>query len=196
MTPGMLKRLRAGRVSSWYDPAIVEYLRGRRVPATIFVTGLFAETYPDFVASLARDPLFTVGAHGYRHAAYTAGCYGLPHLKTDAEKLDDLARARDAIARISGRAPTLFRFPGLCHGAHDDELVVEAGMKVDDAAVVASGDAFTHDADAVVRQVMRGARAGQVLVFHLGGPNAPVTREVIEKIVPALTARGFEFGSE
>ena len=55
MTPGMLKRQQSGAVASWYDPAIVDFLRDSRVPAVIFVTGLFAEANPTLVAGLARE---------------------------------------------------------------------------------------------------------------------------------------------
>jgi peptidoglycan/xylan/chitin deacetylase (PgdA/CDA1 family) len=192
MTPGMLKRLRDGRVASWYDPAILDYLREHRLPATIFVTGLFAEAYPDLVSRLARDPLFAVGIHGYTHAAFTANCWGLPALRTDAEKLDDLTRARDTVARLTGRPPVLFRYPGLCRDAHDDALVRQAGLTVD-APDIVSGDAFSHDADAVVEQVLRLARGGRTIIFHLGGPNAPVTLAALQRVVPALGKMGYEF---
>ena len=192
MTPGMLKRLQAGKVASWYDPAIVQYLRDNEIPAVIFASGLFAETYPDLIERLARDPLFAIGVHGYRHAAFTANCYGLPFLHTDAERLDDLTHARDTIARITGRAPTLFRYPGLCRDAHDDALVRQAGLTVDTATVVA-GDSFNHDVDAIVRQVIRQARDGGTVIFHLGGPNAPVTLEALKRVVPELRKQGYEF---
>ena len=192
MTPGMLKRLRTGTVASWYDPAILDYLRDHQIPATIFVTGIFAETYPDLVSRLAHDPLFVIGVHGYGHAAFTANCYGLPALRTDAEKLDDLMRARDAVAKLIARPPALFRYPGLCHDAHDDALVRQVGLTVD-APDIVSGDAFSHDADAVVQQVLRLARGGGTVIFHLGGPNAPVTLDVLKRVVPALRKLGYEF---
>lgn len=195
MTPGMLTRLHDHRVAAWYDPAILEYLHENHVPAAIFVSGLFAEAYPDLVGRLAHDPLFVVGVHGYRHAAYTTSCYGLPVLHTDAEKHDDLVRALKAIERATGRAPLLFRYPGLCHDAHDDALVRQVGLSVDTPTVV-SGDPFTHDVDAVVRQVLRRAKDGGTVVFHLGGPNAPVTLEVLRTLVPELRRRGYEFGEK
>lgn len=192
MTPRMLKRLRSGAVASWYDPAIVQYLRDNEIPAVIFVSGLFAETYPDLIARLSRDPLFTVGVHGYRHAAFTANCYGLPFLHTDAERLDDLTHARDTIARIAGHPATLFRYPGLCRDAHTDALVQQVGLTVDTPTVVA-GDSFNHDMEAIVRQVIRQARDGGTVIFHLGGPNAPATLEALKRVVPELRRRGYEF---
>jgi peptidoglycan-N-acetylglucosamine deacetylase len=195
MTPGMLKRLRAGEVAAWYDPAIIDFLHERHLPAVIFMTGLFAETYPDLVHRLVGDPLFTIGVHGYRHAAYMPDCYGLPALASDAEKRDDAVTARATIARIAGREPALFRYPGLCHDAHDDELVQQAGMRVDDPNVVA-GDAFNRNVDAIVEQVLRHAKDGGTVIFHLGGPNAPVTLDALKKAVPSLERRGYVFAAK
>jgi peptidoglycan-N-acetylglucosamine deacetylase len=192
MTPGMLKRLHDGEVSSWYDPAIVDFLREHHVPATVFVSGLFAEAYPDLVRALSIDPLFAVGVHGYRHSAYATNCYGLPELKTDAEKRQDVAEATEAVARVSGHAPTRFRYPGLCHDAHDDELVKEAGLRVDTPNVIA-GDSFNQNVDAIVQQVLRQARNGGTVLFHFGGPNAPATLRALERVVPELEKRGYAF---
>jgi peptidoglycan/xylan/chitin deacetylase (PgdA/CDA1 family) len=191
MTPGMLKRQQSGAVASWYDPAILGFLRDSRVPAVIFVTGLFAEANPALVAGLARDPLFVVGVHGYGHAAFTRSCYGLPVLRTDVEKRADIARARDAIARLTGKPPRLFRYPGLCRDRHDDELVREAGLAVDTPTII-SGDPFNPDADAIVRQVLKRAAPGGTVLFHLGGPNAPSTLDALRKLVPELRKRGYE----
>jgi peptidoglycan/xylan/chitin deacetylase (PgdA/CDA1 family) len=193
MTPGMLKRQQSGAVSSWYDPAIVDFLRESRVPAAVFVTGLFAEANPDLVAGLARDPLFVVGEHGYSHAAFTRHCYGLPALRTDAEKRADIERARDVVARLTGKPPRLFRYPGLCHDRHDDELVREEGLAVDTPTIV-SGDPFNRNVDAIVRQVLNRAAPGGTVIFHLGGPNAPSTLEALRVLVPALRKRGYAFG--
>ncbi len=45
MTPKMLRELREGKVTRWYDPAIVATLLENAISATSFVTGLWAETY-------------------------------------------------------------------------------------------------------------------------------------------------------
>jgi peptidoglycan-N-acetylglucosamine deacetylase len=195
MTPGMLKRLRAGEVAAWYDPAIIDFLDDRHVPAVVFMTGLFAETYPDLVHRLAADPLFAVGAHGYRHAAYLPHCYGLPVLTSDAEKEDDAMKAREAIAKVAGREPVLFRYPGLCHDAHDDDLVHHAKMRVDTPTVIA-GDSFNRNVQAIVEQVLRQAKDGGTVIFHLGGPNAPVTLEALKQVVPVLEKRGYVFAAK
>jgi len=195
MTPRMLERLHSGEVRAFYDVGIVDYLDEHRVPAVVFVTGLFAETYPELVRRLATDPVITVGSHGYKHSAYLPHCYGLPALTTDAAKLADLEKARRAIAKASGRVPVLFRYPGLCHDSHDDELVVKEGLRVDVPDVI-SGDAFNSNVQAIVEQVLRKAKNGSTVIFHFGGPNAPATLEALKRVVPLLEKKGYVFAAK
>ena len=43
MTPGMLNELRSKRVTSWYNEKVIAALRQEKVPATLFMTGLWIE---------------------------------------------------------------------------------------------------------------------------------------------------------
>ena len=52
MTPSMRARLMTGKVKAWYDPVIIDMFIQDHVPARIFVTGLFAEVYPDLIRQL------------------------------------------------------------------------------------------------------------------------------------------------
>ena len=63
------------------------------VPATVFLTGLWTQAYPDVVKSLAADPLFELENHSMDHAAWRSPCFGLPAISTDAERRDELTAA-------------------------------------------------------------------------------------------------------
>jgi hypothetical protein len=78
MTPAMLRRLQSGAIGSYYNSALIDELRKRRVPATLFLTGLWMQHYPDVMRELAADPLFELGTHTWQHRAFTTNCYGLP----------------------------------------------------------------------------------------------------------------------
>jgi len=66
---------------------------------------------------------------------------------------------------------------------------------VDDPNVVA-GDSFNPNVDAIVEQVLRQAKDGGTVIFHLGGPNAPSTLAALRKVVPALEQRGYVFSAK
>ena len=193
MTPSMLARLRAHEVASWYDPRIVAELRSSGTPATVFLTGLWAQTYPDIVQSLAADPLFEIENHSFDHSAFRAPCYGLPTVSTDAARRKEVSDGARAITAAGGGTPIYFRFPGGCHAATDLELVAALGETPIGWDVV-SGDAFQSDPKVVVRDVLAGVQPGSIIVMHLmGAPNAPATANALATLIPELQARGYEF---
>ncbi|MDK9696324.1 MAG: polysaccharide deacetylase family protein, partial [Siculibacillus sp.] len=51
-----------------YDGAIVEELRRRRIPATLFVGDHWAATHPARFSEMAGDPLFEIANHTWSHA--------------------------------------------------------------------------------------------------------------------------------
>ncbi len=194
MTPSMKKRLEEKKVRAWYDPALIAYLRQEDVHATIFVTGMFAETYQSLIAGLAKDDRFSLQNHSYDHSGFEFPCYGLNELKTDDQRRAEVSETQSILTRLTGKAPTLFRYPGLCKNAHDDAIVTSQGLRINDGNLV-SGDAFNRNADGIARRVISSAKDGSVVVMHLGGPNAPATTDALRKIVPALRAEGFAFST-
>jgi len=193
MTRGMLLRLRAGRVRSWYDARIVRELRATRTPATVFLTGLWTQTYPGVVRSLAADPLFELENHSIDHASFGSPCFGLPTVPSVPAKREEVAGAATTIAATAGRRPRYFRFPGGCH-SNDDAGLVAAQGETPVGWDVVSGDPFQPDAAAVTRAVLGGVRPGSIVVMHIvGAPNAPATFTALQTVIPTLKARGYRF---
>lgn len=174
------------------NPRLIETLRRLKVDSTVFMTGRWAEEYPDQARSIGTDPRFEIANHSYSHYAFASPCYGLPTVaKQDMAK--DVRRAFEAFRKAGARnVVPYFRFPGGCYD--DDALRALAPAKV--TAVqwdVVSGDAFAKDGDAVARQVLDGVKPGSLVVMHCTRSAAPVTEQAIRRIVPELRARGYRF---
>jgi len=183
---------RAARGEHFDNPALIATLRSLKIPATVFMTGRWAEEYPDQARSIGRDPLFEVANHSYSHHAFTSDCYGLPTVP-QAEMRGDVERAYAAF-REAGvpHAMPYFRFPGGCH----DKAALRALNGTGVTAVqwdVVSGDAFATDADAVARQVLDGVKPGSVVVMHCTRSAAPTTERALRTIVPELRRQGYRF---
>ncbi|MFI7504517.1 polysaccharide deacetylase family protein [Streptomyces sp. NPDC049687] len=183
---------RAAAGEHFDNPGLIAALRALKVPATVFMTGRWAEEYPDQARSLGRDPQFEVANHSYSHYAFTDDCYGLPTVSEDRMRTDvERAYAAFREAGVPDAMP-YFRFPGGCYDRRALRAVSGAGVTAVQWDVV-SGDAFATDADAVAREVLDGVRPGSVVVMHCTRSAAPATERAVREIVPELRRRGYRF---
>ncbi|MFE6224585.1 MULTISPECIES: polysaccharide deacetylase family protein [unclassified Streptomyces] len=183
---------RAARGERFDNPGLIATLRRLKVDATVFMTGRWAEEYPDQARSIGTDPRFEIANHSYSHYAFAEPCYGLPAV-AEPDMAADVQRAFDAF-RDAGAVNVVpyFRFPGGCY----DDTALHALAPARVTAVqwdVVGGDAFAKDPDAVAEQVLSGVRPGSLVVLHCTRSAAPATERAIRRIVPELRARGYRF---
>jgi len=192
MTPGMLAQLQSGQVRSWYNREVRDVLDAEGVRATVFLTGLWTQAYPEVARSLAEDPLFEIGNHTYDHAAFRLPCYGLAGTS---DRAGEIQRSADQIQAATGVRPRLLRFPGDCYDRSDTALASQLGETVISGDVRA-GDGFNNSAPAVAATVLRNLQPGSIVIMHIhGGPNAPMTGPALRMILPAARARGLGFAT-
>lgn len=172
------------------NPTLIALLRRLEVPATVFMTGRWAEEYPAQARSIGDDLLFEVANHSYSHYSFTPDCYGLP--KISAKRMTaDVERAFTAFRAVGvHHVVPYFRFPGGCY----DDATLRALVPARVTAVqwdVVSGDAFATDPDAVSEQVLSEVKPGSLVLLHCTRSSAPVTEDAVRKIVPELRRRGY-----
>ncbi|MFE9053780.1 polysaccharide deacetylase family protein [Streptomyces mutabilis] len=183
---------RAAAGERFDNPGLIATLRKLEVPATVFMTGRWAEEYPDAARSIGQDPRFEIANHSYSHYAFTDDCYGLPTVPEERMR-SDVERAYAAFREVGVPDPMpYFRFPGGCYDRAALKALTAAGVTAVQWDVV-SGDAFATDADAVARQVLDGVEPGSVVVMHCTRSAAPVTEEAVRTIVPELRKQGYRF---
>ncbi|WP_368656800.1 exo-beta-N-acetylmuramidase NamZ domain-containing protein [Brevibacillus dissolubilis] len=85
-------------------PQVLDVLKQYRVRATFFVIGRNAEKYPAMIKRMATEG-HVIGGHTYSHD-YSKIYYSVDGF------FQDLDRGNQAIQKITGQKPTLFRFPG------------------------------------------------------------------------------------
>ncbi len=192
MTVKMRGDLRSGKVASWYNANVIAVLERENVPATLFLTGLWIETYPAITKELSQNPLFELGNHSYSHGGFRSPCYGLPAVKksneaAEVQKTDDLLQKYAAVYK------RYFRFPGLCFDADDVARVESLGYTVVDGDVD-GGDGFQSRPGPIVATVVAHVRPGSIVILHMhGGPNAPQTAIALSEIIRKLRAAGYSF---
>jgi peptidoglycan/xylan/chitin deacetylase (PgdA/CDA1 family) len=194
MTPDMLGRLQSGQVPEQFNREVIRQLTRTNTPATLFITGMWAQVYPKQVEKLARDPLFTIGNHTYDHKGFTGDCYGLPSTNGPDAQRQEVVKTQKILKKLTGQAPFWFRYPGLCHTDADNALVAGEGVQPVDG--LGSGDAFQSDPQVIVSTVLGEVRPGSIIVMHMmGGPNAPASGEALKTLIPALKGQGYDLVS-
>ncbi|MER6035948.1 polysaccharide deacetylase family protein [Streptomyces sp. NPDC101169] len=183
---------RAASGEHFDNPDLIGALRLLKVPATVFMTGRWAEQYPAQARTLGHDPQFEVANHSYSHYAFTGDCYGLPTVGADGMRKEvERAYASLRAAGVPHPMP-YFRFPGGCYDRQALRALGPTGVTAVQWDVV-SGDAFATDADAVVQQVLDGVKPGSVVVMHCTRSAAPTTERVVRAVVPELRRQGYRF---
>lgn len=188
-SPFALRHVNEHRYPEQVNTAVLDYLQQHAIPATIFVTGMWARQYPDALARVAASPQLELANHTWNHDAWTSDCYNLPHIDNDGGKHDQIRRTQRLLLESTGVQPRWFRFPGLCHTKNDERIVAAEGLQPVDTDV-AVDDAFARDATRAVAAMLTQIKPGSILLLHLNGaPNAPATAQILSQLVPALAQR-------
>lgn len=192
MTDGMRANLISGRVKSSYDKRIIDILRKTNTKATLFLTGMWIELYPNETADLSKNPLFELGSHSYSDSSYHGFCYGLRQIPSTL-RIEEIGATEKLLREHAGIDNRLFRFPGGCYTPDDVKLVNEA----QDTVVhwdVSGADGFNESAIQVERNVIGNVQNGSIIILHMNGdPTAPKTAEALPVIISTLKSKGFEF---
>ena len=168
---------------STFTPRVLDLLAEYDAKATFFVFGQYAKKFPEII--LRTD------AEGHEIANHT---YTHPYSSSPEELEHELKQTDDVLYDITGIYPALYRPVG---GSYTDGTIntaVENGFKV----VMWSWHQDTEDwkrpgVDQIVSKVLKGAKPGDIVLFHDAGGDRSQTVKALEEILPALKKEGYEF---
>jgi len=165
-----------------YDRGIIDLLIRTQTRATLFLSGKWMRDHTDETRDLSGNPLFELGNHSFSH----------PHLGrlTNQKISEELKNTQDLLFRMTGRTARFFRPP---YGESDpriERIAGETGL-VTVLYDLASGDPDTAASGIrLVRHVLRHARNGSIIVFHMNGRGWH-TAEALPEIIRRLREKGF-----
>jgi peptidoglycan-N-acetylglucosamine deacetylase len=166
-----------------YTPQILRLLEKYRVAASFSMIGLEVDTYP----GVARE----VAAAGHVIANHTWSHPDMAYLYP-VVVADQMNRATDAIHRVTGRVPTLFRAP---YGAWSPAVLqqcVKTGMTPLDWSVDPR-DWSRPGTASIVRNIMGNTRTGSIILEHDGGGDRSQTVAALKIVLPRLLDAGYHF---
>ncbi|MGQ5668593.1 polysaccharide deacetylase family protein [Streptomyces sp. ECR2.10] len=182
-----------GRGGSGYDQALIDFLRKREVPATLFINSRWIEANPSLFRRLAAEPLFEIANHGTRHRPLSVtgrSAYGIPGTRDAGEVYDEIAGNRAKLTRLLGAPPRLFRSGTAYCDDVAARIVTDLGERFASFSVNGDGGAtFTPEQ---VRTTVASAPGGSIVICHMNHPEGG-TAQGIAAAVPKLLARGHTF---
>ncbi|MBF9135415.1 glycosyltransferase [Plantactinospora sp. S1510] len=196
-----------------WTPEILDVLRRHHAHATFFVVGARVNEHPELVRRILAEG-HELGSHTFTHADVAT----LPGWRRDLE----LGLTRTAIAGATGRYATLFRPPfssGPSSLTADDATALRGAARTGHVAVLADRDTVDWrrpGVDAIVAAAAgipviptgpgtpatasdgpaspdRGS--GAVVLMHDGGGDRSQTVAALDRLLSALTGRGYRFAT-
>jgi len=167
-------------------PQVLDLLDGYAARATFFCIGEQAARYPDLCREIVRRG-HAVENHSQRHRHYFSvmGPRGMAR---------ELQAAQHTLSGICGQRPLFFRAPAGLRNPFLEPALARLGLTL--ASWSARGfDTRVSDAARVTSSLLRGLRAGAILLLHDGhaartAGGDPVILEVLPAVLESAAAAG------
>ncbi len=163
-----------------FTPKLIDILKTAKVPATFFMIGHMADSYPDMV-KLAATNGFEIGNHTYSHVTLT---------KLTDEQADTEYRAtNDIIKKLTGKTPRYCRPPG----GDFDLNVLQAAFGEGLTTVLWTDDPgdYNNPGDTILLETETvKLSAGGIILLHDGSQD---TIDTLARLIASCKRRGFTF---
>lgn len=184
-----------GPHGSGYDEDLIKFLSQKKIPATLFLTGLWIDAHPKQVKALAANSLFEIENHGLTHhpcAIDGETKYGIHGTANVAQAVDEIELNAYKIKRITLRQPLYYRSAT----ATTDEACAAIAKLLGETIIsydVLSGDAVAGTPTNVIEQnLIHGAKDGAIVIMHMNHPEWN-GYEALKKAVPEWQRLGYTF---
>ena len=165
-----------------FDAPLVAILERNHAAATFFAGGDWMRTHPRQIRALAAVPYFELGEHSWDHPDFR---------KLDAAAITaEIGRTRQEMQVLTGRTPSLFRFPYGTWNPRALAAVNAAGERAIQWDLVSGDPDPKVSAAAIVAAVKRQARNGSIIIMHANGRGRHTTA-ALQNVIDTLRARGF-----
>jgi len=172
-----------------FTERILDILAEHRISATFFLCGKNVERHPEVARRIVREG-HTIGNHTYSH----------PFLCPRSRKFmaAEIDRAQEAIERVTGIRPTLFRPPYGARWFGLMPILRKRGLRMVMWSV--AGFDWKYRTHAIIRATTRRLHPGAVILLHDGHEQPPPagidqssTVEALPAIIEAAKRAGLDF---
>jgi peptidoglycan/xylan/chitin deacetylase (PgdA/CDA1 family) len=167
-------------------PIVLDLLDRYAAKASFFCIGRRAAAHPEIVRDIIRRG-HSVENHSYRHP-YAFACYLPSALRREIEKTQTVIHA------LTSSRPAFFRAPAGLRSPLLDPVMTRSELRY--VSWTRRGfDCFSRNPAAVLKRLIRGLAAGDVLLLHDGSctrtrSGEPIVLAVLPPLLEHLTQRG------
>lgn len=177
------------------DMDVINFLRERQIPATLFMGGKWMRTHSRRVKQIMTEPIFEIANHNWSHGncallspeglkaqiLWTQSQYELLHEEACPDDVPEV--------------PLLFRLPYGRNNERSLKIIASLGLRViqwDVAAESGADNTNPKRAKRSANRVVSMTRPGSILLFHANGvPKG--TAVLLREVVSELEAQGYTF---
>ena len=168
-----------------WTPQVLDVLKANGVKATFCMVGRYARANPDLVRRVVAEG-HTLCNHTQNHAS-------LDTLSADAVEAE-IGGASASISAAAGVGPKVFRVPYGRSTATVLAVAAKLGLPILGWNVDPS-DYTRPGTDVIVARVSQAVRPGAIVLMHDGGGDRSQTVAALGRLIPALRAAGYTFGT-
>lgn len=155
-----------------YIPAILETCQEHNIKVTFFVTGRWAQKFPQLTRQMAREG-HEIGSHGYGHPH--------PNYLSVEQNLADIKKAEKVLIEILGRKPSFYAPPYGEHGPTCLQAAEQGGYRT----ILWSVDSIDwkfRDRDIIFYRVINKAHNGAIILLHPTEATAAALPSIIKEL--------------
>jgi len=162
-----------------FIPGMLETLKENKAKATFFMTGRFADKFPELVKTIASDG-HEIGNHGYSHPH--------PDRISKKENQEEITKTAKAIHKACGIETTLFAPPYGEHKPHVVEAAGEIGYKTILWTIDTVDWEKSRGSEDIYLKVTKNAQNGAIVLMH----PTDRTLKAFDRIIKKLQLEGFK----
>lgn len=184
-----------GPGGSGVDQQLLSTLRKLNVPATLFVNERWIQANPGLTAELARDPLFELANHGFRHRPLSVNgrsAYGIAGTADVGQVYDEVMENQKLLQDITGHAPRFFRTGTAYYDDTAAAITRRLGLVPVNFSI--NGDGGATFAASIVASEVGKARSGDIIIAHFNRPGSG-TAAGFAQALPRLLGQGAAFAT-
>jgi len=182
-----------GRRGSGYDRDIIDLLRERQIPATLFINARWISANREVFADLSRDNLFLIANHGMEHKPCSVSgmkAYGIEGTLSVRGVIREIELCGRKIAFLTGQKPEYYRSGTNFYDEIAVRIANDLGYRVVGYSVLGDAGA-TFSSEQVFRSISL-SRPGDIILCHMNQPSSD-TYEGLLRVLPLLQEKGFRF---